>query len=374
MRAAPHTLCHVALAETECARGLSGRRIAGSPIPRCSWGQPDPQGRTEGHSPCDPPSCQVTADPARRLRGRRIRGVRGNRSDVVREPGRTRAGSSPTFRSASASVTATSASSLTVGRPANVATGDVLLAAISARLSATSSISAPSGWALVRRDNCTHFGQSLAQAVFVKAASMSEPASYAFTFSAATGASASVLDYDGANATQPVDASSGGYTQSSQSTIAPGHGLAGEYDSRRPVLPHNGTAEFGTPSGMTRRTGLLTATPSVIAATADQPLALRSPTGNRSVIAALPSPCSIGQQVVLRRKDWCRRHRRRHRRRRRHRHHHRRRRHRHRRRRRRRPGTARWRTRRGACRGRRCPSPTSTGSARRRCRATGSCR
>ena len=87
MKAAPHTVCHVAFSGGMArVRSLSGRRIADSPIPRCSWDQLDPPGseRKDIHHAIHHP-CQVTADPARRLRARRIRGARGNRSDVVRE-------------------------------------------------------------------------------------------------------------------------------------------------------------------------------------------------------------------------------------------------------------------------------------------------
>ena len=220
--AAPHTLCHVALAgETECARGLSGGGSLARPSHAARGVNPTPQVRTEGrlHHAIHHP-CQVTADPARRLRGRRIRGVRGNRSDVVREP-RAELGQDLTYVSFGLCIGNRDIGIVAHGRASGERRHRRRAACCHLRPSLGNVVDRSVRVGIVRRDNCTYFGQSLAQAVFVKAASMSEPASYAFTLRR-NGASVSVLDYDGANATQPIDASSGGYTQSSRSLIAPG--------------------------------------------------------------------------------------------------------------------------------------------------------
>lgn len=71
---------------------------------------------------------------------------------------------------------ATSSTSLSIDRPAGVALGDVLLASVTARLGAAAPISAPSGWALVRRDSCSGPNRTqLTQALYVRLASASEP-------------------------------------------------------------------------------------------------------------------------------------------------------------------------------------------------------
>ena len=56
--------------------------------------------------------------------------------------------------SGGAVVTATRfGSTLTVPRPSTTASGDVLVASVHARLSGNATITAPSGWSLIRRDS-----------------------------------------------------------------------------------------------------------------------------------------------------------------------------------------------------------------------------
>src|SRR5258706_404314 len=66
----------------------------------------------------------------------------------------TTAGGGISFRGAS-SAKNTTATSLTIGRPASATTGDVLLAAISVR--GTTTITPPAGWTLVRLDNAANY-------------------------------------------------------------------------------------------------------------------------------------------------------------------------------------------------------------------------
>ena len=50
-------------------------------------------------------------------------------------------------------VASTWGTTLTIKRPASTAAGDVLVASVNARLSSSSSISAPAGWSLIRQDS-----------------------------------------------------------------------------------------------------------------------------------------------------------------------------------------------------------------------------
>src|SRR4249919_2971788 len=71
--------------------------------------------------------------------------------------------------SGGAVVTATSfGAGVTVPRPSTTANGDVLVAAVHARLSGNVTITAPSGWTLIRRDSNAPDYRSLTQAVYYK--------------------------------------------------------------------------------------------------------------------------------------------------------------------------------------------------------------
>ena len=64
-------------------------------------------------------------------------------------------GSAVSPRSVSAAASQTASTSLTVNRPGATQAGDVLVAALSARVNGESAIGAPAGWSLVRRDSCS---------------------------------------------------------------------------------------------------------------------------------------------------------------------------------------------------------------------------
>src|SRR5205823_4746647 len=75
----------------------------------------------------------------------------------------------------------TAGTNLTIGRPPGTAVNDVLIAAVGVRPS-TTTITAPTGWTLVRRvDNNGPNTNSIA--VYRKVASGSEPTSYSWTLS-----------------------------------------------------------------------------------------------------------------------------------------------------------------------------------------------
>ena len=120
------------------------------------------------------------------------------------------------FRSASSAANVT-ATSVVVPAPSGRTTGDFLLAAVSTRGAPT--ITPPSGWTLVRQDVNGTTGR---QAVYSHVATASDPASYTFTLSSSQAGAATVLDYTGANAAKPVDASGGLVaTAASKNVIAP---------------------------------------------------------------------------------------------------------------------------------------------------------
>jgi RHS repeat-associated protein len=120
------------------------------------------------------------------------------------------------FRAAASA--ATSTATLTISRPTGTAANDVMIAAIGVR-PATATISAPSGWTLVRRtDNTT--GQTNSLAVFSKIAGASEPGSYAFV----TGAVESVggiQSFANVDTASPIDVENGQATATSLTHATP---------------------------------------------------------------------------------------------------------------------------------------------------------
>lgn len=97
--------------------------------------------------------------------------------------------------------------SLTINKPTGTAQNDVMIASVAVRPN-TVTITAPSGWTLVRRvDNATATANSLA--VYRKAAGASEPASYTWTVSTHTGATGGIQTFAGVDTTTPIDVENG---------------------------------------------------------------------------------------------------------------------------------------------------------------------
>jgi hypothetical protein len=119
------------------------------------------------------------------------------------------------FRSV-ASHAAKDASSLTISKPAGAASGDLMVAAVNVR--GTPTITAPSGWTLVRLDVNS---STMRQAIYTKIAATSEPSSYTWSFSAKGSTTGIIAAYQGVDPTTPVDAASGQATAASTSITAP---------------------------------------------------------------------------------------------------------------------------------------------------------
>jgi hypothetical protein len=147
-------------------------------------------------------------------------------------------------------------STLTVPRPAVTAAGDVLVASVDARLSGASTIAAPSGWVLIRRDSSAPGYRSLTQALYYKVAGSSEPASYSWSLGAPSPTAGAILDLKGIDTRTPVDSHSGAFTSGGSSIVAPsvrtaaaGDLLVGFYGvaSNKSIRPPSGMSEALTP-------------------------------------------------------------------------------------------------------------------------------
>jgi hypothetical protein len=121
------------------------------------------------------------------------------------------------FRAAASAATDTS--SLSINRPTGTAANDVLIASIGLRPS-SATISAPSGWTLVRRtDNTT--GQTNSLAVFRRVAGASEPASYAFDVTGAVHSVGGIQAFMNVDTANPIDVEAGQATASALTHATP---------------------------------------------------------------------------------------------------------------------------------------------------------
>lgn len=92
--------------------------------------------------------------------------------------------------------------SITIGRPGGTSDGDVMLASI-VLSDDDPAFTAPAGWTLVRQDTIKDL---LRQAIYVKTAGPSEPASYTWTVPSARRIAGGITTFDGIDGTYPVDA------------------------------------------------------------------------------------------------------------------------------------------------------------------------
>ncbi|HVD62815.1 MAG TPA: Ig-like domain-containing protein, partial [Lapillicoccus sp.] len=199
------------------------------------------------------------------------------------------------FRSASSANNVT-ATTLVIPAPAGVTSGDALLAVVSVR--GAPAITPPAGWTLVRLDANA---STMRQAVFVRIAGGSEPASYTFTLSNAQSAAGGIVAYTGVDATTPVDVHGGQLNASSTSITAPSITTTG---ANRMIVGFFGTPVLTSvtpPGGMTERfdqTVPSTNTYKVTSEAASQSVAGAGATGTR-VATAVNAAANIGQLVAL---------------------------------------------------------------------------
>lgn len=210
-------------------------------------------------------------------------------------------------RAAISFVGATSASggsgptgSIAIGLPAGIAQNDVLLVQVSARGGSGQTITAPAGWALLRRDNN---GTSLAQAIYYRVAGASEPATYVWSLGSSDRVAGGMLAYRGVNVNTPVDVHSGRSNGSSTTITASGVtttfanevllGFFGTANGNASVTVTSATMsqQYSMDSG---------AGPNgVSVAAADETRATAGNTGNRAASGSIAA-VNIGQLVALR--------------------------------------------------------------------------
>ena len=145
--------------------------------------------------------------------------------------------------------------SLAIRRPTGVVAGDVLVADLVVRVPARSSIVAPSGWTLIRRDKNDPSRVPLSQALYYKVAGPSEPSAYTWKWQPAhrVGATGGIFAYRGVDVEAPVEAHSGGYRSKSRLIVAPSTVTRSGDAALLGFFGENGTNEITGPASMTRR-------------------------------------------------------------------------------------------------------------------------
>jgi hypothetical protein len=137
-------------------------------------------------------------------------------ADGAASPASTVSGTRSIAFRASTTASGRNLRSVSVARPAGVASGDVLLASV---LTATTpTVTPPAGWSVVRDDVN---GSALRQVTYVKVAGANEPTTYSWALSSQASATAIVSAYRGVDTTTPIAASSGQANASSTDITAP---------------------------------------------------------------------------------------------------------------------------------------------------------
>jgi parallel beta-helix repeat protein len=209
------------------------------------------------------------------------------------------AAAAPVLRGVSSASTSRKAPALTMRLPAGVVAGDVLVAAVDARVS-KAQIKPPSGWELIRSDS-NPTGATLTQAVYYRVAGTLEPSSYSWKLARMSGAAGEIVAYGGLDSPAPVDAASGGYSANTSMIVAPSvvTSLPGEVVLG--FFGDNGLRTTSPPSGFTELADVATSGNSPTATSEASALAEASagPTGDVTAVSGGSNSSSIGQLVAL---------------------------------------------------------------------------
>jgi hypothetical protein len=205
----------------------------------------------------------------------------------------------PVVRVGSSSNSASGATSLTLGRPAGTAAGDVMVASIVTSDDAAAA-TAPDGWTVVRDDAIRG---ALRQTIYRRVAESSEPPAYTWTLSRRVQVAGGISSYTGVDTAQPVDAH--------KATVNPRAGTAVTAPSITTTAPGTRLIHFsavnaeGTllaPDGMGQRwlaAAPVGATTDALAATFDATEPAAGPTGSRTATATEPG-AAIAVLLALR--------------------------------------------------------------------------
>jgi PKD repeat protein len=202
----------------------------------------------------------------------------------------------PTFRSASSAANPT-ATTLPIPAPSGVVSGDVLIASVDVRGNPT--ITAPSGWNLIRLDLIQN---SFRKATYYRVATASEPTSYTWAFSSSLAASGGILAFSGVSTSNPIDAHSGLASTGTNLITAPSVVTSVPNTMLVGLFAATGSLTITPPSGMTERFDITSnlGTYKVTSEGANALQATAGATGDRVARADVGLNPNIGQLIALR--------------------------------------------------------------------------
>lgn len=183
----------------------------------------------------------------------------------------------------------TIASDRTVSRPAGTVQDDLLIATVV--LGSTATITAPSGFTLVRQQTS---GSNFRIATYIKFAGASEPSSYTFTFSASSQAAIIMAAYSGVGS---VDAD-GISVQTGTTITAPSVTTTGPNRVVLAMFGIRGNSSISTPSGTTSRHANVSVS-NISMRLVDFSVASAGASGAKSATAS-ESAVNGGHQIALR--------------------------------------------------------------------------
>jgi hypothetical protein len=191
--------------------------------------------------------------------------------------------------------------SLRLRRPARLAAGQVLIAAVAVRLPTARRIQSPAGWKRLRSDSRTRRGAVLSQALYYRIASAREPASYRWRFPRARAAAGALLVYGRADSRLPILTHNGRSARNSRRLPAPA--LVTRTPAARVVgfFVVTGKTRLRVPAGMAKRHEVASGgRGGVTSSVADGPKPSAGATAIRAAQAASPRSVLISQLVAIR--------------------------------------------------------------------------
>jgi hypothetical protein len=123
---------------------------------------------------------------------------------------------------------------VTIATPSGVVANDVMIAQVTVRGGAATTLTGPAGWSLIRRDNDS--GGQIAEGIYVHVVTAAaEPANYTWNFTSGNDAAGGIAAYSGVNTAAPVDVISGQANAASTSVTAPSVTIAAGHNGDRLV-------------------------------------------------------------------------------------------------------------------------------------------
>src|SRR5271154_1124523 len=198
---------------------------------------------------------------------------------------------------ATGSTTSSSRDHVTIPATDGVSAGQVLIAQIAIRGGSGLTITAPSGWSLVRRDDS---GPTISQAVYVRVvpSSGTEPASYTWSFNNGNDAAGAIAAYVNVTGVQPIDVTGGQNNGVSATITAPSISLPHGGDRVVALFAIADTSPVTGPASMNQRWNFRSSSYGISVVMSDLTYASSGPTP-KAVASTLVGAANIGAQIAL---------------------------------------------------------------------------